>query len=70
MLLRHPCTRFSPFSFLPPSYHSYLHTQFPESLLEQLLHYIMGHTDVWFATCAEIVEDWQKQQGKGVASQA
>jgi hypothetical protein len=28
----------------------------------------MGHPDVWFATCSEIVEDWQKQQGKGVAS--
>ena len=39
-------------------------------MLEQLLQYIMDHADVWFATCAEIVKDWQKQQGKGVASQA
>ena len=39
-------------------------------MLEQLLQYIMGHPDVWFATCSEIVADWQKQHGKGVASLA
>jgi hypothetical protein len=39
-------------------------------MLEQLLQYIMGHPDVWFAPCSEIVADWQKQHGKGVASLA
>ena len=39
-------------------------------MLEQLLQYIMGHPDVWFATCSVIVADWQKQHGKGVASLA
>jgi hypothetical protein len=39
-------------------------------MLVQLLQYIMGHPDVWFATCSEIVADWQKQHGKGAASLA
>lgn len=31
-------------------------------MLEKLIQYIAGHTDVWFATCAEVANDWLKQQ--------
>ncbi|MBW1888443.1 MAG: polysaccharide deacetylase [Deltaproteobacteria bacterium] len=31
-------------------------------MLEKLIQYIAGHTDVWFATCTEIANDWLNQQ--------
>jgi peptidoglycan/xylan/chitin deacetylase (PgdA/CDA1 family) len=32
-------------------------------MLEKLIQYIAGHTEVWFATCSEIVTEWKRQQG-------
>ena len=33
-------------------------------MLEQLIQYMAGHPDVWFATCTEVVNDW-RQRHKG-----
>lgn len=32
-------------------------------MLEELLQYITGHPDVWFTTCTEAVNDWNRQRG-------
>jgi peptidoglycan/xylan/chitin deacetylase (PgdA/CDA1 family) len=31
-------------------------------MLEKLIQYMAGHSDVWFATCTEVAVDWLKQR--------